>query len=72
MERTIAKTPQQNRVAERMNKTLNEQARSMMIHACLPKMFWANAVNTTVHLINRGPQLPLSIGYLRSVGPGGR
>ena len=39
MEKTVPMTPQQNGVAERMNRTLNERARSMRIHAGLPKMF---------------------------------
>ena len=52
MEKTIPKTPQQNGVAERMNKTLNERARSMRLHARLPKTFWADAVSTAAYLIN--------------------
>ena len=59
MEKTIRKTPQQNGVAEHMNRTLNECARSMRIHAGLPKMFWADAVNTVAYLINRGTSIPL-------------
>ena len=59
MEKTVPMTPQQNDVAERMNRTLNESARSMRIHAGLPKMFWAEAVNTAAYLINRGPSIPL-------------
>ena len=39
MEKTIPGTPQQNGVAERMNRTLNERARSMRLHAGLPKTF---------------------------------
>ena len=39
MEKTIPGTPQQNSVAERMNRTLNERARSMRLHAGLPKTF---------------------------------
>ena len=39
MEKTIPGTPQQNGVAECMNKTLNECARSMRLHAGLPKTF---------------------------------
>ena len=31
----------------------------MRLHSGLPKMFWADAVNTTVYLINRGPSVPL-------------
>ena len=59
MEKTVPMTPQHNGVAERMNRTLNERARSMRIHAGLPKMFWAEAVNTAAYLINRGPSIPL-------------
>ena len=39
MEKTIPGTPQQNGVAERTNRTLNERARSMRLHAGLPKTF---------------------------------
>jgi transposase InsO family protein len=35
IEKTILGTPQQNGVAERINKTLNECARSMRLHAGL-------------------------------------
>ena len=37
MEKTIPETPQQNGVFECINKTLNECARSMRLHAGLPK-----------------------------------
>ena len=59
MERTVPRTPRQNGVAERMNRTLNERARSMRLHAGLSKSFWADAINTAAHLINRGPSVPL-------------
>ena len=59
MERTNPKTTQQNGVAERMNRTLNERARSMRLHASLPKSFWADTINTVAHLINMGPLVPL-------------
>ncbi|RVW29670.1 Retrovirus-related Pol polyprotein from transposon TNT 1-94 [Vitis vinifera] len=59
MEKTIPGTPQQNGVAERMNRTLNERARSMRLHAGLPKTFWADAVSTAAYLINRGPSVPM-------------
>ena len=59
MEKTIPGTPQQNDVAERMNITINERAKSMRLHSGLPKMFWADAVNTAVYLINHGPSVPL-------------
>ena len=59
MEKIIPRTPQQNGVAERMNRTLNERARSMRLHVGLPKFFWANAINNIVYLINRGPLVPM-------------
>ncbi|KAL2234657.1 UNVERIFIED_CONTAM: Retrovirus-related Pol polyprotein from transposon TNT 1-94 [Sesamum indicum] len=60
MQKTIPGTPQQNGVAERMNRTLNKRARCMRLKSRLPKMFWADAVNTTAFLINRGPSVPLN------------
>ncbi|KAK2366240.1 putative mitochondrial protein [Trifolium repens] len=59
MERTVPGTPQHNGVAERMNRTLTERARSMRVQSGLSKQFWAEAVNTTAYLINRGPSVPL-------------
>ena len=60
MIKTIPGTPEQNGVAERMNRTLNERARCMRIQFGLPKAFWAEAINTTTYLINRGPSVPLN------------
>lgn len=60
MEKTIPGTPQQNGVAERMNRTMNERARSMRIHAGFPNMFWADAINIAAYLINHGPSVPLN------------
>ena len=39
-QRTTAYTPQQNGVAERMNRTLMEATRSMLHAAGLPLSFW--------------------------------
>ena len=59
MEKTILGTPQHNGVAERINRTLNEHARSMRLHTGLPKTFWVITVSTTTYLINRGPSVPM-------------
>lgn len=59
MVKTIPGTPQQNRMAENMNRKLNKCARRMRIHAGLPRIFWADAINTAAYLINRGPFVPL-------------
>ncbi|KAL2243395.1 UNVERIFIED_CONTAM: Retrovirus-related Pol polyprotein from transposon TNT 1-94 [Sesamum indicum] len=60
MQKTIPGTPQQNGVAERMNRTLNGRARCMRLKSGLPKMFWADAINTAAFLINRVPSVPLN------------
>ncbi len=44
---TIPRTPEQNGVAERMNRTLMESVRSMLADSGLPKQFWAEALNTS-------------------------
>nr|GEY74377.1 hypothetical protein [Tanacetum cinerariifolium] len=41
-----ARTPQQNRVAERRNMTLIEAARTMLVDAKLHVTFWDKAINT--------------------------
>ncbi|GKF18940.1 putative ribonuclease H-like domain-containing protein, partial [Tanacetum coccineum] len=43
---SVARTPQQNEVAERKNRTLIEAARTMLADSKLPTMFWIEAVNT--------------------------
>nr|GEU72008.1 hypothetical protein [Tanacetum cinerariifolium] len=48
-----ARSPQQNRVAERKNRTLIEAARTMLVDLFLPTTFWAEAVNTTCYVLNR-------------------
>ena len=70
MEKTIPGTPQQNGVVERMNRTINERARSIRLHAGLPPIFWSEAVNTAVYLINRGPSVPLNFRIPEEVWTG--
>ncbi|GJT93360.1 retrovirus-related pol polyprotein from transposon TNT 1-94 [Tanacetum coccineum] len=50
---SIAKTPQQNEVAERKNMTLIEADRTMLADSKLPTTFWAEAVNTAFYVQNR-------------------
>ncbi|GJX96761.1 putative ribonuclease H-like domain-containing protein [Tanacetum coccineum] len=50
---SVARTPQQNGVAERKNKTLIEAAKTMLADSLLPTIFWAEAVNTTCNVQNR-------------------
>nr|GEY23844.1 putative ribonuclease H-like domain-containing protein [Tanacetum cinerariifolium] len=48
-----ARTPQQNGVAERKNRTLIEAARTMLADSKLPIMFWTEAVRTACYVLNR-------------------
>ena len=57
---TTARTPQQNGVAERANRTIMEAARSMLHAAGLPLTFWEYAVMTAVYLRNRSPTKALT------------
>jgi len=49
--------PQQNGVAERINRTLLEKARCMLSNAVLwdRKAFWTKAISTACFLVNRSP-----------------
>ena len=47
--------PEQNGVAERLNRTIIESVRSLLIHSKLPFKFWAEAVATLVYTHNRSP-----------------
>ncbi|KAH9764272.1 hypothetical protein KPL70_001465 [Citrus sinensis] len=57
--RTVTYTPQQNGLAERMNRTIIERVRCMLLNANLSKGFWAEAVTTAAYLINRSPSSAL-------------
>ncbi|GJV30790.1 putative ribonuclease H-like domain-containing protein [Tanacetum coccineum] len=48
---SVARTPQQNSVAERRNRTLIEDARTMLADFKLPTTFWVEAVNTACYRI---------------------
>ncbi|MBE2321334.1 hypothetical protein DVA67_035795, partial [Solirubrobacter sp. CPCC 204708] len=57
---TVRKTPQQNGVAERMNRTLVDKVRCMLSHSGLRKAFWGEALNYARHLVNRLPSTALN------------
>jgi hypothetical protein len=46
-------TPQQNGIVERKNRTLIEMARTMLDEYKTPDLFWAEAINTACHAVNR-------------------
>ncbi|GJU17431.1 ribonuclease H-like domain-containing protein [Tanacetum coccineum] len=52
-EYSVARTPQQNGVTERRNRTLIEAARTMLAYSMLPTTFWPEAVSTTCYVQNR-------------------
>ena len=53
-------TPQQNGTAEHMNQTLIGGAHAMLQHSGLSKGFWAEAMGTATHILNRSPWKGLS------------
>lgn len=58
---TVAYTPQQNGVAERMNRTLAERMRAMLRTVSLPNSFWAEAAMTACYIINRSPSTAINL-----------
>jgi transposase InsO family protein len=54
-ELNVEYSPQQNGVAERMNRTLLNVARCLLIEAKFPEMLWAEMINTATYLRNRCP-----------------
>ncbi|KAL5547642.1 hypothetical protein UlMin_002873 [Ulmus minor] len=57
--KTVPYTPQQNGLAERMNRTLLERVRCMLLEGGVPRRFWGEAVNTAPYLVNRCPSSAL-------------
>ena len=54
-EKTAPYTPEQNGVAERINRNIVERVRCMLVDAGLNKKFWAEASVTAGYLLNRIP-----------------
>ncbi|GJW21310.1 ribonuclease H-like domain-containing protein [Tanacetum coccineum] len=69
-----AKTPQQNGVAERKNRTRIEAAWHMLeIHFLPPNTFWAEAVSTACYVLNRYIRLWVPCGpSWNTIGPVGK
>ncbi|GKA51865.1 retrovirus-related pol polyprotein from transposon TNT 1-94 [Tanacetum coccineum] len=55
---STARTPEQNGVIERRNRTLVEAARTMLSAAKVPLFFWAEAIATTCFTQNRSLVIP--------------
>ncbi|GJY10956.1 retrovirus-related pol polyprotein from transposon TNT 1-94 [Tanacetum coccineum] len=73
---TIVRMPQQNRVVERMNRTLMDKVRCLLIQSGLPKTFWVEVTCTAAYLINRSPSraiekktpMEMWLGHLSNYG----
>lgn len=55
LETNPAYNPQLNGVAERMNRTLVEKARSMLLEYDVPKYLWGEAILASTYVTNRSP-----------------
>jgi hypothetical protein len=54
-------TSQQNGKAERMLRTTNNVTRTLLFQASMPPSYWADALATATHLINRLPTKTLNM-----------
>nr|GFA20953.1 putative ribonuclease H-like domain-containing protein [Tanacetum cinerariifolium] len=54
----VARTPEQNSVVKRQNRTLFEAAQTMLSAAKVPLFFWAEAISTTCFTQNRSLVIP--------------
>ena len=61
---------EQNGIAERMNWTLTEKARSLRLQASLLKTFWGDALTFSCFLINRSPNRKLNGGIPEEIWSG--
>jgi hypothetical protein len=59
-EYTIPRTPQQNGVVERQNRTVQQMARSMMNEKNIGQTYWVEAIHTIVHILNKAHLRPHS------------
>jgi len=59
---TVPDTPQQNGVAERLNRVLVEMACTMMRHKDIDQDLWAGAIKTAVYIKNRVTSRALPVG----------
>ncbi|KAH9671115.1 hypothetical protein KPL70_017228 [Citrus sinensis] len=58
--KTVRHTPQQNGLAERMNRTLIDKVRCMLIQSRLPMSLWAETLSTACYIVNRSPSFGIN------------
>nr|GFC95468.1 putative ribonuclease H-like domain-containing protein [Tanacetum cinerariifolium] len=61
-----ARTPQQNGVAKRKNRTLIEAARTMLADSFLSTIFWTEAVATSCYVLNRKIEETMNLNFLEN------
>ena len=69
-EYTTPYSPEQNGIAERMNRTIQERIVSMLQHSGLSDGFWAEALLTAVDIINMSPSRPLGLKIPQEIWTG--
>ena len=60
-EYTTPYNPEHNRIVERMNRMIQERVVYMLQHSGPSDGFWADALRTTIHIINMSPSRPLGL-----------
>jgi hypothetical protein len=68
----IHKTPQQNSVAEMMNRSIAKKAQCLRLNVGLAKIFWVDAVSMACYLINRPPRAALDGKVVEEVWTGNK
>lgn len=58
---TVSHTPQQNGRAERLNRTLLDKARALIIDSGLKKEMWGEAIRVAAYFVNRSPTESLTV-----------
>ncbi|XP_038901229.1 uncharacterized protein LOC120088185 [Benincasa hispida] len=59
--RTVRYTPQQNGLAERLNRTIMKRVRCLLSDAILSENFWAEAIAYTIYTLNKCPYTSLEL-----------
>ena len=58
---TVPNSPQQNGVAERLNRTINEIALTQNVHANAPSNLWAESVGAAVYIRKHMPMTTIGV-----------